>query len=212
MHKKLTFYSVALCLLYSFSVPVLASNFSFLKDSILNRLPETDLQLLKQETAKILETNPDKKITKWEAPTSKIKVKILPKLSYTEDGKSCRRTLFKLTDGSRNPEVYGFVFCKNADGAWKVTQSRLQNLTDDDMSILEKSVMQLFDANKIGVPMTWGNPATKISGTLVLIKSSTRNKQPCKKVSISLLDTTGVSLEGQYLLCKSDKGWERAGQ
>lgn len=186
-----------------------ASNFGFMKNSLVSELSNNDFQQLNQRTVEVLEKTPDKKMTRWQAPDSKVTVKILPKLSYREAGNECRRTLFNFSRPQRSAETYGFTICKNTTGKWQVTQSRLQNLYDSDIQLIEDHVQQALTDKNIGIPVTWFNPQTNINGTLVLIESLKRNDQPCYKIALSLFDASGVSLEGQYLLCHSAKGWER---
>ncbi|QEI11889.1 hypothetical protein [Cellvibrio japonicus] len=192
-------------------LPVHASNFGFMKNSLVSELSSADFQQLNQRAVTILEQTPDKKVTRWQAPDSGVTVKILPKLRYREAGNECRRTLFNFSKPQRSAETYGFNICKNAEGKWQVTQSRLQNLHYSDIKLIEDHVQQALGEKNIGVPITWFNPKTNINGTLVLIESLQHNRLPCYKIALSLFDTGGVSLEGQYLLCHTEKGWQRLG-
>jgi len=45
----------------------------------------------------------------------------------------------------------------------------------------------------------------------VLIGATSKNNTPCKTLAISLFDAEGISLEGQYLLCKTPTGWKLEG-
>lgn len=196
-------------LLFSLAMSAAASNFGFLKDSVMSELSGNELEQLKTEIAKVLEKTPDKEITRWQAPESGVIVRILPKLSYSESGLPCRRTLLNFSAPKKHAETYGFTICKNAESKWQVAQSRLQTLRDEDIQLIESHALEALDNGHPGTPVTWFNPQSKINGTVVLIDQITGNQKSCKNIAISLFDAEGVSLEGQYLLCKTDSGWKR---
>lgn len=197
-------------LLGCIALPAVASNFGFMKNTLPSQLSDSDMQQLKVEISTVLEQTPDKKITQWQAPQSKLSVKILPKLSYTEAGIPCRRTLLNFSSAPKNTETYGFTICKNAQGQWQISQSRLQTLGNEDLALIETHALQALNDNSMGTPITWFNPNSKINGTVVLVSAAQKNQQPCKTLAISLFDAEGVSLEGQYLLCNGAEGWKRA--
>lgn len=197
-------------LLGCIALPAVASNFGFMKNTLPSQLSDSDMQQLKVEISTVLEQTPDKKITQWQAPQSKLSVKILPKLSYTEAGIPCRRTLLNFSSAPKNTETYGFTICKNAQGQWQISQSRLQTLGNEDLALIETHALQALNDNSMGTPITWFNPNSKINGTVVLVSAAQKNQQPCKTLAISLFDAEGVSLEGQYLLCNGVEGWKRA--
>lgn len=211
MHATFSLRYFVLLLLCSFPLVAVAGNFSFLKDSLISQLSGNDMEQLKAEIVKVLEDSPDKKISHWQASDSHIKVKILPKLSYSEAGLPCRRTLLNFSLPERSAESYGFTICKNVENKWQVTQSSLQKLSAKDLELVESHALQALDANQIGTPITWFNPNSKINGTVVLIGLAQKNQKPCKTLAISLFDPEGVSLEGQYLLCRKGDGWVREG-
>jgi surface antigen len=195
----------------SLALPAAASNFGFMKNTLPSQLSDKDMQQLKTRISAVLEKNPDKKITRWQATESSMTVKILPKLSYTQAGLPCRRTLLNFSVASHQAETYGFTFCKNAEDQWQITQSRLQSLSDEDITLIESHALQALESNNIGVPVTWYNPHSKVNGTAVLIDATSKNNTPCKTLAISLFDAEGISLEGQYLLCKAPTGWKLEG-
>ncbi|MFC3116538.1 hypothetical protein [Cellvibrio fontiphilus] len=195
-----------LCVL---SLPAAASNFGFMRDTLPSQLAADEMQALKTEIARVLEQTADKKVSQWQSPGGKVGVKILPKLSYTEAGMPCRRTLLQFSAASKPAETYGFTICKNADDKWHITQSRLQSLGEEDLALIESHALQALNDNHTGNPITWFNPKTKINGTAVLVSAAQKNQRPCKTLAISLFDAEGVSLEGQYLLCKTPSGWQR---
>lgn len=200
-----------IALLCSIALPAAASNFGFMKNTLPSQLSDSEMQQLKTEINRVLEENPDKKITQWQAPEAKVNVKILPKLSYTEAGNPCRRTLLHFSAPQKNPENYGFTICKNTENKWHITQSRLQTLSDTDITLIETHSLQALNDNNIGTPVTWFNAKSKINGTVVLVGAARKNQQHCKTIAISLFDADGTSLEGQYLLCKTDSGWKQEG-
>lgn len=206
MDKRASLRRWLLPVLCSLALPVSASNFGFLKDSLMSDLSGKDIDSLQAEIANILETTPDKEIVRWQAPDSKVTVKILPKLSYSEAGLPCRRTLLNFSAPKKHAETYGFTICKNSASKWQVADSRLQALRDDDIKLIESHALQALESGEAGVPVTWFNPGSKVNGTVVLLDGAAGN---CKNIAISLFDSKGVSLEGQYRLCKTDKGWQR---
>lgn len=209
MSRRMHLHLALPSLLCAFSLPAVANNFSFMSNTLPSQLADSDMQALKTEIGRVLEQTPDKKVSEWQSPKGKIRVKILPKLSYTEAGMPCRRTLLHFSSSSRHAETYGFTICKNADKKWHITQSRLQTLGSEDLALIEAHALQALDDNKIGTPITWFNPQSKINGTVVLVSAAQKDQQPCKTLAISLFDAEGVSLEGQYLLCNSVTGWKR---
>ncbi len=196
-------------LLCTLSLSAAASNFGFMRDTLPSQLADNDMQSLKAEITRVLEQTPDKKVSQWQSPNGKIGVKILPKLSYTESGMPCRRTLLQFSSPAKPAETYGFTICKNAAEQWQISQSRLQSLSTEDLALIESHALQALNDNQTGTPITWFNPKSKINGTLVLVSAAQKNQQPCKTLAISLFDAEGVSLEGQYLLCKTASGWKR---
>lgn len=210
MRNKITSSVLLTLMLGPLALPSMASNFGFMKNTLPSQLSDSDMQQLKVEISTVLERTPDKKITQWQAPQSKLSVKILPKLSYTEAGIPCRRTLLNFSSAPKNTETYGFTICKNAQGQWQISQSRLQTLGNEDLALIETHALQALNDNNIGTPITWFNPNSKINGTVVLVSAAQKNQQPCKTLAISLFDAEGVSLEGQYLLCNGAEGWKRA--
>lgn len=210
MRNKITSSVLLTLMLGPLTSPSMASNFGFMKNTLPSQLSDSDMQQLKVEISTVLEQTPDKKISQWQAPQSKLSVKILPKLSYTEAGIPCRRTLLNFSSAPKNTETYGFTICKNSQGQWQISQSRLQTLGNEDLALIETHALQALNDNKIGTPITWFNPNSKINGTVVLVSAAQKNQQPCKTLAISLFDAEGVSLEGQYLLCNGAEGWKRA--
>ncbi len=209
MPKGINSHHLLIALLCSIALPAAAGNFGFMKDTLPSQLSDSDMQQLKVEIGHVLDESQDKKISRWTAPDSNVVIKILPKLSYTEAGLSCRRTLLNFSFPQKNAETYGFTICKSPENQWKITQSRLQTLSDEDVALIESHALQALNDNNIGMPITWFNPHSKINGTVVLISAASKNQQPCKTLAISLFDSEGISLEGQYLLCKTATGWKR---
>lgn len=190
-------------------MPASAANFGFMKNTLPSQLSDEDMQNLRAEIGAVLERTPDKKVSHWQTRDAKVIVKILPKLSYSEAGMPCRRTLLQFSAARSHKETYGFTICKTNDGEWQISQSRLQSLRDDDIALIESHALQALHGNQVGSPITWFNPASKINGTVVLVSAAQKNQLPCKTLAISLFDAEGVSLEGQYLLCKTEQGWKR---
>lgn len=211
MYRGINARYLLVSLLCSVALPAAASNFGFMKNTLPSQLSDSDMQQLKVEIGAVLEKNPDKKITQWQAPQSHITVKILPKLSYTEAGLPCRRTLLNFSSSLKHSETYGFTICKNTENQWQIAQSRLQLLNDEDVKLIEAHALQALNDNNIGIPVTWFNPHSKINGTVVLVSAASKNQKPCKTIAVSLFDADGISLEGQYLLCKTDSGWKQEG-
>jgi surface antigen len=195
MYKGINARYLLVSLLCGIALPATAGNFGFMKNTLPSQLSDSDMQ----------------KITQWRAPESNMTIKILPKLSYTEAGLSCRRTLLNFSSPPKHSETYGFTICKNTENQWQISQSRLQSLSDEDLTLIESHALQALNDNNIGTPVTWFNPHSKINGTVVLISAASKNQKPCKTVAISLFDADGISLEGQYLLCKTDSGWKQEG-
>jgi len=189
--------------------PVAAANFSFLKNSIPNSLSASDMDQLTLEAGRVLDQKPDTTITRWQAPESGVLVKILPKLSYSEAGVLCRRTLMNFSAKGKHPETFGFTLCKKAGDQWKITESRLQSLGEDDVRLVESHARQALESTETGTPVTWFNPETRVNGTAIVVNTDKSSTPGCKNLALSLFDSDGTSLEGLYVLCKKDGDWKR---
>jgi surface antigen len=187
-----------------------AASLAFLKHSLLEQLTDNDISLLKKEIGTVLNKSPDMKIIRWQSPDSGIAVLILPKLSFHEGTRECRRTLFKFTKGDRKPEHYRFDICKDEKTGWQVSDSLIRRITDEDWRLLEATVAEVLasdEGNK--VPASWFNPASKNSGVVVPIASVKRDEKTCRELAISIINPTGGSMDGHYTFCKTATTWER---
>ena len=105
MKKKASVLSTLCLVLLGLSWSAQAANVSFLKNSLLQQLTDEDITSLKQEVTQVLNKTPDQKIIRWHSANNKIQVQILPKLSFMEAARECRRTLFKFTADKRHAET-----------------------------------------------------------------------------------------------------------
>ena len=187
-----------------------AANVSFLKNSLLQQLTDEDITSLKQDVTQVLNKTPDQKIIRWRSANNKIQVQILPKLSFMEGSRECRRTLFKFTADQRRSEHYRFDICKDSAGRWHISDSLMRQTTDSDWSLLEDTVKEVLESDKDNrIPASWFNPDSKHSGVVVPISVLSHEGKFCRELAISIINAKGGTMDGHYTFCKDNGEWAR---
>lgn len=203
---------MALCLPLLAAVPLTAQavNLKFLEDSLLAKLGAEEIVLLKQEITVVLDKTPDLEIINWLSPNSGIQVQIKPKLSFKEGKTECRRTLFRLSKDPANAEFYRFDICRDAENKWKVKHSLISQLTEQDLTLLEGTLNEVLGSEKDNkLPASWFNPDSKNAGIVVPTGYFIEAGVPCRDVAVSISNSAGGTMDGNYTFCKKTKGWER---
>lgn len=187
-----------------------AANMRFLDTSLMSQLSDADIKSFKQDVGGVLGKTPDQEIINWTSKTSGIHIQVKPKLSFTEGTSECRRTLFKLSKAETKPEYYRFDICRDATQAWHVRDSLISQLTKEDWKLMEGTVAEVLDSDKDNkIPASWFNPASKGAGVVVPIAYLTQAGVPCRELAISIINSTGGTMDGTYTFCKKGETWER---
>ena len=100
-------------------------NLGFLKDAPITRFTGADLQMFRSNVADALEQAADGDSRRWQNPKTGSSGEIALVKTFEQDGKRCRRT--RIINRARGyAEAHtDAVFCKEADGRWKVlTQTK----------------------------------------------------------------------------------------
>lgn len=213
MKKKASVLSTLCLVLLGLSWSAQAANVSFLKNSLLQQLTNEDITSLKQEVTQVLNKTPDQKIIRWRSANNKIQVQILPKLSFMEAARECRRTLFKFTADKRHAEHYRFDICKDSEGHWQVSDSLMRQTTDSDWALLEDTVKEVLEsASDNQLPASWFNPASNNAGVVVPVSVLSHEGNFCRELAISIINAKGSTMDGHYTFCKKNGQWARLGQ
>lgn len=191
---------------YLVAQPCQAMNLSFLKNSLVNEISKDDMPLLQREVGAALNENKDKQISRWTS-ASGVLVQILPKLSY--NGTACRRTLFKFSQTGKKSEQYRFDICKDASGKWGISQTLAQQITPQDLQILQSTLYDALNDDAVGAPVSWFNSQSKVSGVVVVLPLTQGIPNNCRNVALSVIDDKGTGLDGNYGFCKKGDSWER---
>lgn len=190
-----------------------AANLGFLKNSLLQQLTGDDITSLKQEVTQVLNKTPDQKIIRWRSANNKIQVQILPKLSFMEGERECRRTVFKFTADQRRAEYYRFDICKDSEGRWQVSDSLMRKTTDSDWKLLEDTVKEVLESARDNrLPASWFNPESNNAGVVVPVSVLSHEGNFCRELAISIINAKGGTMDGHYTFCKKNGQWERLGQ
>ena len=105
--------------------PVFASNLGFLKDAPITRFTGSDLELFNSNLRQALDQAADGDVRRWSNPDTGSAGDITVVRSYDQDGTRCRRTRISNQASGYSEARTDAVFCKQADGTWKVrTPSR----------------------------------------------------------------------------------------
>ena len=83
--------------------------------------------------------------------------------------------------------------------------------TDDDWEIARKTARQVLDEGKTGEEVSWENPESKNSGSLVPSREFERDGRTCRKLRIT---NRARELQGRatYTFCRQDDGsWKAHG-
>jgi surface antigen len=181
----------------------------FLRDSVLAEFTEAEIDSFKSFIGKELDTLPDGKIAKWQSGSSKRIGKLKPKLTYSLDDVSCRRTLFQLTGESKKSEQYQFEVCKE-DGKWRILDTPAGSFSTKDWEIMKSMGTKALEYEGRGQPFAWTNSTSGNSGIFVPMEMEKVKGEACRDLAISIADTKGQTASGLYRFCqKPDGEWHR---
>ena len=186
-----------------------ASAMLFLRDSVLADFNQAEIDSFKSFISRELDTLADGKIAQWQSESSKRTGKLKPKLTYTLDKTSCRRTLFQVTGESKKSEQYQFEVCKTK-GQWRILDTPAGNFSEKDWDILRAMGVKALEYEGRGQPFSWNNPKSGNSGTFVPMERENVSGAACRDLAISIADTKGRIASGLYRFCqKPDGEWQR---
>ena len=190
-------------LLFLMASTVHSAGLGFLEDTVLASLDEKEVASFKQLIRKTLDQTPDTKLIHWRSPSSEKAGKILPKYSYQTAGLNCRRALFQLSDAKKRKENYRFDICQR-NGGWEVVSSPL-SLSKQSQQSLTFFMNQVLSGQELGQPASWRAVDKTHSAVIVPLSE----EDGCRSAAISLSDTAGHTLDGQYRFCETAKGeWQ----
>ena len=188
---------------------VQAGNLTFLADSPISDFSEEELESFKQFARENMELLKDEESAAWRSSTSKLKGIIKPKLTYQEDGLTCRQTSFGLIGKKRQKMIFKLDFCKHED-KWKLVQSAVSRFKDEDWNILKTELHQSLNEVEDGFPVSFIIRRLDVTGSIVPLNQHKMNGQDCRDAAISLSDGKGGTSNGRYTFCKIDDSWERS--
>lgn len=97
-----------------------SSNLGFLKDAPITRFTGPDLEMFQSNLTAALEQNADGSSRRWDNPKTGSSGQIAVINSFVHDGQRCRRTRISNRAHGYAEAQTDAVFCKNADGQWKM--------------------------------------------------------------------------------------------
>lgn len=185
-----------------------ASAMLFLRDSVLADFTQAEIDSFKSFVGRELDTLDDGKIAQWRSEFSKRSGKLKPKLTYTLDKTSCRRTLFQLTGESKKSEQYQFEVCKT-EGQWRIVDTPAGNFSEADWEAMKTMGAKALEYQGRGQPFSWNNPKSGNSGTFVPMEMENAGGA-CRDLAISIADSKGRTASGLYRFCRAADGeWQR---
>jgi surface antigen len=102
--------------------PVLALNWSGLKDAPISRLNEDEMETFRVFVLKTLDEAPDGTTVQWKAPKTVFTSKITPLNRFDDAGMKCRDATIE--SAARDRSARGrYTFCKKGKNDWEFTSS-----------------------------------------------------------------------------------------
>ncbi len=186
-----------------------ASNFRFLRNSVLTRFTEIETQEFKTFVAQSLDKANDQQVLSWSSKHSDMKGRLKVDFSYESGDILCRRSLFIIKDNKGQAERFQFEICKQ-DGAWSIHDTAARHFQESDWKIQREYGLQALQQQQQGVPFSWHNAKTGNSGVITSIASEARDKGECRKVALTIFNKNGQSSNGVYWMCHGGDGnWQR---
>jgi surface antigen len=155
----------------------------------------------------------DGQVIQWHSETGDAAAKILFRATYVNEGTStCRRVLFRVSEGSRAPEKYRFDLCQGEDN-WHFSQTSVSSFTSDDWSYLRQVAVDALDNESDGSPVSWFFRKTGNSGVVIPLSTFTKDGFLCRETAFSIINRDGQTFDGKYPLCKKETGeWKILGR
>ena len=199
-----------LCLL---APSVYALNFSFLKNSVLSRFSEEEMSEFRNLVSESMTNAQDGQVVEWQSESENLRAKVLFRATYIDDGTAtCRRVLFKISDGNRSPENYRFDLC-NSGETWQFAQTSVSSFTADDWSYLSKVAEDALNNENDGSAVSWFFRKTGNSGVVTPLTTFMVDGDSCRDTAFSIINREGQTFDGKYTLCKRDTGvWKILGR
>jgi surface antigen len=195
------------------SPAVSALNFSFLKNSALSRFSKKDMSEFRSLVSESMTSAQDGQVVEWQSGSGNHRAKILFRATYIDDGTAtCRRVLFKISDGNRSPENYRFDLC-NSGETWNFAQTSVSSFTTDDWTYLSKVAEDVLNNENDGSAVSWFFRKTGNSGVVTPLTTFMVDGYSCRDTAFSIINREGQTFDGNYTLCKRDTGeWKILGR
>ncbi len=202
--------ALAMCLL---TPTVLALNFSFLKYSALNRFTDSEMAAFRGVVSDSMTNARDGQVVEWQSESGKVSAKMLFRATYVNEGTTtCRRVLFKISDGLRPPENYKFDLCNNEE-QWVFSQTSVSSFTVDDWTYLKDIAVEALENGKDGSPVSWYFRKTGNSGVVTPLSTTRIEGTICRETAFSIISRQGQTFDGRYELCQQESGdWKLRGR
>ena len=201
MHRLIT--AFALCLL---APTVLALNFAFLRNSALNRFTDSEMSSFRSMVSDSMENARDGQIVEWQSESGRVSARVFFRATYVNEGSTtCRRVLFKISDGRRSPENYRFDLCDSEDN-WVFSQTSVSSFTVEDWSYLNKMAIGALENEEDGSPVSWFFRKTGNSGVVTPLSTIDVDGAICRETAMSIINRDGQTFDGKYVFCKRESG------
>jgi surface antigen len=103
--------------LFATTIPAVAANMSFLKDSPISRFNDKDMQLFTQALNEALSKGADGETRNWSNPATGAGGEIKTESSYAQGATPCRKVV--ISNSAKGLSASGpFNFCKQSTGKW----------------------------------------------------------------------------------------------
>jgi len=207
--KKCSLNIVPLFLALLMATTAQASNFGFLKNSVLTRFSKAETAAFREFVADALTNAKDKDIVQWSSEESALKGRLKIDFSYQTGGTECRRALFIIDDTQHSPERFQFEICKQK-GQWQIQDTIIRELNKDDWTLLRETGEQALNIATLATPLSWHNPRSKYAGVITPVKETQQAKRSCRQLAITVFSPQDQASNGTYWLCHSGDGnWQR---
>ena len=207
MRPSIVAFNVVLVLgVCTFTSQCFAQAMLFLQDSVLAEFSAEEVTSFKQTIKSALEKSPDTQIIEWKSSQSELGGKILPKLSFTINGETCRRTAFQVTQGNSRKEQYRFDICKGKNG-WGIVEPSFK-FSKTEQTELEQFIEHSLESEQDGFPSNWKSSQSDSSIVLVPSNKSVDNAgNTCREAAIVLSSGRKNTVSGRFRFCKINDNW-----
>ncbi len=190
---------IAFC---AFTPVASALNISFLKNSVLSRFSRTEMTDFRANVSQALSNANDGSVLAWESDSGKFSARVLFRATYINNGDlTCRRVLFKISEGDMMPERYRFDLCNNQD-QWRFSQTSVSSFTSDEWSYLKNIATETLNNEPDAVSVSWFYRKTGNAGVITPLTTEETDGKKCREATFSIISRSGDTFDGNYTFCK----------